>query len=144
MCELKNSKTCFLLKVKILILQITEEDFFLNFIYIAGHSADSVAMMYKMMSIIFCNIFINIVAQSFRFLYTFCINSIYIVHLKRLCNDIDKDVTKNNGHHFVCAAFSYLDNLIFISFLVGKIPLDFILYIQRKRLKIQNLLNGKI
>ena len=45
MCELKNSKTCFLLKVNILILQITEEDFFFYFIYIAGHSADSVAMM---------------------------------------------------------------------------------------------------
>jgi hypothetical protein len=61
-----------------------------------------------------------------------------------LCNDIDKGVTKNNGTHFVCAAFSCLDDLIFISFLVGKIPLDFILYVQRERLKSQNLLNDKI
>lgn len=65
------------------------------------------------------------------------------IETKILCNNIDKGVTKNNGQNFVCAACSCLDDLIFISFLVGKIPLVFILYIQRKRLKSQNLLHGK-
>lgn len=44
MCELKNFKTCFFGKIEYINSANNWRRLFLNFIYIAGHSADSVAM----------------------------------------------------------------------------------------------------